>query len=455
MDRHPPYSEEAEQSVLGAILRNPEAIVRVQDILVPDDFYLDKHKKIYQAMLDLFNDSIPTDLVMVTESLRKNGLLDRIGAAFVASLTEVTPTAANIEHYARIVKEKSIVRQVISRATKIVNLAYEGEYESAEELVNKAEAAIFQIGMKSAKSTLTKAKDLVIKQMEAIYSRDAHKGITGISTTFKILDIWTAGWQRGELIVIAARPSMGKTSWAFQMAKDAAIKNGHRVAIFSLEINKEAAVEKLLINESMIDGQRARIGKLLDGDDQKLARAANRIAQAGIYIDDTPAITVPEIRTKCRKMKAEVGLDMIVIDYLQLMSSHKKTENRQREMSEITRSLKLLARELDVPVLVLSQLSRAVEYTADKKPNLSHLKDSGAIEADADVVVFLYRPEYYFPDTDKKGITEIIFAKQRNGPVGTVELAFLKNCTKFVSITTRPEDMGTEVKGEWPGEKSD
>lgn len=452
MDKIPPQNTEAEQSVLGSILRDPDALHKVIELISPPDFYRDPNSVIYQTILDLFNNNHPTDLITVTEELRKKGLIEQVGGyAAVAQLANMVPTSANVEYYARIVKDKSLTRKVISNANLILETAYAGEYETSEELVGFAESAMFQLGQKLVRNSLTHARDLVYNQLDTIQARDVKKGVTGISTTFGILDIWTAGWQRGELIVIAARPSMGKTSWAFQMAKDTAIRCGNKTAIFSLEVNKESAIEKMLVNEAMVDGQRVRIGKLDSEEGDRLINAADRIAKANIFIDDTAAITVPEIRSKCRKIKCETGLDMVVIDYLQLMNSHKKTENRQREVSEITRSLKLMARELDVPVLVLSQLTREVMKSNDKRPNLGHLKDSGSIEADADVVVFLHRDEYYNQDSEKKGITEIIVAKQRNGPVGTIELAFRKEYTRFAMLDTHHQAamMGKEVKGGW------
>lgn len=457
MDRIPPQNIEAEQSVLGSILRDPDAITKVIEILSPADFYRDGHRVAFEIMLDLFNNNLPTDLIAVTDELQKKGQLDKVGGAtYVAQLSSSIPTAANVEYYARIVKEKSLTRQVILNANLILQSAYSGDYETADELINLAESSMFAIGQKNVKGTLIPAKEIAIKQIDVIQARDAAKGVTGISTTFRALDFWTAGFQPADLIIIAARPSMGKTSFALQVAKDGAIKNGTKTAIFSLEVSKESLVEKLLVNESMVDGQRMRIGKFTDEDYDKMSYALSRICGADIFIDDTPDITVPEMRSKCRKLKAEKGLDLVVIDYLQLMNCHKKVNGRNHEISEISRSIKLMARELNVPVIALSQLSRAVEQRQDKHPMMSDLRESGSLEQDADMVMFLYRDEYYNPNSEKKGITEVIIGKQRNGPIGTVELGFLKNFTKFVPLETRRDelsDLGRQVDMEWPGGK--
>lgn len=455
MDRIPPQSIEAEQSVLGSILRDPEAITKVIEILSPADFYRDAHRSIFEIMFDLFNNNLPTDLIAVTDELQKKGQLDKVGgAAYIAQLSSAVPTAVNIEYYALVVKEKSLARQVIQNANLILQSAYSGDYETAEELINLAESSMFSIGQKNVKGSLVPAKEILLKQIDVIQSRDATKGVTGISTTFKALDFWTAGFQPADMIIVAARPSMGKTTFALQIAKDGAIKNGIKSAIFSLEVSKESLVEKLLINESMVDGQRMRIGKFEDDDYYKMSQGLSRICGADIFIDDTPDITVPEMRSKCRKLKAEKGLDLVVVDYLQLMNCHKKVNGRNHEISEISRSIKLMARELNVPVIALSQLSRAVEQRQDKHPMMSDLRESGSLEQDADLVMFLYRDEYYNPESEKRGITEVIIGKQRNGPIGTVELAFLKNFTKFMPLETRRDDvsdLGRPVNQEWPG----
>lgn len=457
MDNIPPQNLDAETSVLGSVLLDHEVLPAVIEILSPVDFYRQAHTDIFQSMLDLYNNREPVDLITLIERLKKQELLDNVGGvSYIAGLANLVPTTANVEYYAKIVKEKSLARQVILNANKILHTAYSEDFETAEELINFAESSMFQIGQKNVKGTLVPVKDVLYKQIDVIEARDASKGVTGISTTFKPLDYYTAGLQPADLIIIAARPSMGKTSLALQMAMDGSIKNGIKSAIFSLEVSRAALAEKMLVNKSMVDGQRIRLGKLNDEDWKKISFALTMITNADIFIDDTPDITVPDMRSKCRKLKVEKGLDLIVVDYLQLMNCHKKVKDRQQEISEISRALKLLARELNIPVITLSQLNRAVESRQDKHPIMSDLRESGSLEQDADLVMFLYRDDYYKLDSEKKGITEIIIGKQRSGPTGTIELGFIKECTRFTMLDTfhKAAGMGHEVKGgQWPGDR--
>ena len=455
MDKVPPHNLDAEQAVLGSVFRDPEVFADVSEIISSVDFYNSKHGAIFQTMADLYNNNLPPNLITVTEELQKSGKLDAIGGmSFVANLANCEPTGANAVHYSKIVKEKSVVRQVIKNAQNLVTMGYSGEYSSAEELVNKAEAAMFELGQKQVKSTLEPIRGLLHKRMDAIEERAKQKGISGISTTFKQLDIVTSGLHPSELIIVAARPSMGKTSFAFQVGMNSAIKHRKHAAIFSLEQDKERSIDQMLTNCAMVDGQRYQLGRLDDSEWYKLSNASGKLSTAPIYLDETAGISVSEIRSKCRRLKSQAGLDLIIIDYLQLMSGHKKAENRNLELSQISGGLKNLAKELKVPVIALSQLSREVEKRQIKKPALSDLRDSGALEQDADLIMFLYRDEYYNPDTDKKGIAEIIIAKQRHGPTGTVELAWLKEFRRFVELDVhrQAQNMGkVEEGGLWPG----
>lgn len=454
MDFIPPQNIEAEESVLGSILKDNEVLLNITDVISPYDFYRQAHSEIYQVILNLHNNNLPIDLITVTDQLQKENLLDVIGGtAYVARLANSVPTTAHAEHYARIIKEKSQIRQIINGANKILRTAQAGDFETAAELINLAETEIFDIGLKTVKGGLIPLKEIAMSHIDTIYSRRDKDGITGLETGLDVFDTWTAGLQDGDLIIVAARPSMGKTAFATQIGKDVSIRNAKSVAIFSLEMPKEQVYERLLVNESKVDGQKIRIGTFDEEEETKFNRASARLSAAKIFIDDTAGITVPEIRTKSRKLKISQGLDLIVIDYIQLMKCHKKAENRQREITEISLGLKNLAKELKVPVIALSQLSRAVEQRQDKIPNMSDLRESGSLEQDADLIIFLYRDEYYNKEkSKKKGIADIIIAKQRNGPVGTIELGFLERFTKFVPLQryARPEEMGQVEKGGWP-----
>ncbi len=433
LDKVPPHSMDAEQSVLGSMLLAPEAIAEVRTIITRKDFYRESHGVLFEVMCQMQDEGTPVDLTLLPDELLKKNRLDKVGGiTYVASLANIVPTAANAGHYARVVREKAVARRLIQTAGALIEKAY-GDYESIEGLIGEAQRGIFNMALETkGQGGLQDAYEIAHEVVDEILLRKPGQGIIGIQTGFRKLDVWTAGFHPGQLIVVAARPAMGKTSWAIQVAGYAAIFKKKRVAVFSLETSRQKIIEKLLVNHGMIDGQRVRLGVLNTEEEKKLIDAAGRIAQSSVMIDDTPRITVHEILARCRKAKLEKGLDLVVIDYIQQISGNNRTATRDREIGEITRALKMMALELKVPILALSQLSRAVEHTQDKRPSLSHLRESGSIEADADVVMFIYRPEYYFPEkTEVKGKTEIIVAKQREGPVGTVVVEFLKEFTRF------------------------
>ncbi|KNZ69734.1 replicative DNA helicase [Thermincola ferriacetica] len=442
LEKIPPQNLDAEQSVLGAMLIDKESIIKVSEILRPEDFYRDAHKHIYEAMLDLSERNEAVDLITLTEELRQRGFLDQVGgAAYVAGLATMVPTAANVEYYARIVEEKALLRNLINVATRIVALGYESDEEPTE-LIDTAEKMIFELSQRKAREGFSPLKNILMQTFDRIEDLYNNKGqITGVPSGFVDLDRLTSGFQPSDLIIVAARPSMGKTAFCLNIAQHAAVRGQVPVAIFSLEMSKEQLVQRILCSQAMVDQQKIRTGNLEEEDWKKLTKAAGPLSQAPIYIDDTPGLSVSEMRAKARRLKAEKGLGLIVIDYLQLMSaSSRRSENRQQEISEISRSLKLLARELQAPVIALSQLSRAVEQRQDKRPMMSDLRESGSLEQDADLVMFIYRDDYYNPESEKRGISELIIAKQRNGPVGTVELGFLKEFTKFVNLERHRAD---------------
>ncbi|HHV63492.1 MAG TPA: replicative DNA helicase [Peptococcaceae bacterium] len=434
----PPHNLEAEQAVLGALMLDPQKGSIVFEILQPEDFYRDGHKYIYMVIRDIYERGDPVDLVTVAESLRQAGRLESIGGiGTISQIAASVPSAANIEHYARIVAEKSLLRQLIKMGGYLQEKGYEAS-EDALNLLDEAERLILEISQRQTKEGFATIRSILLKTFEKIEYLYSNKGnLTGVPTFFKELDRITSGWQPADLIIIAARPSMGKTALALNMAQNAAVRAGIPVAIFSLEMSKEQLVQRLLCSEAMVDQQRVRTGELLDSDWPKLSQAVGPLSEAPIFIDDTVGISLAELRSKARKLKMEQGLGLIVIDYLQLMTLGRKAESRQQEVAAISRGLKGVARELNVPVIALSQLNRGVEQRQDKRPLMSDLLESGSIEADADVVSFIYRDEYYHPESDKKGIAEIIIAKHRNGPVGTVELGYLKEFTKFVNLDKR------------------
>lgn len=439
LDRVPPQSVEAEQAVLGAMLIEREAISKVAEILRQEDFYREAHRLIYNAAVDLFNKNDAVDLVTVTEFLRKDDKLEGAGGiSYITSLANSVPTAANVLYHARIVEEKSLLRQLINAATNIAGLGYEAS-EEVGDILDSAEKMILDVSNRKVGQEFTPIKSIIFEAFDRIQGLYESKGgITGLSSGFKDLDRLTSGLQPSDLILIAARPSMGKTAFVLNIASHVAIREKKTVAFFSLEMSKEQLVQRMLCSEAPIDSQRLRVGDLEGKDWQKLVNAADRLSSAGIFIDDTPGITVLEMRAKARRLKIEHDLQLIIVDYLQLMQGsgrNKGSENRQQEISEISRSLKGLARELGVPVIALSQLSRSVESRQVKKPMLSDLRESGSLEQDADIVAFLYREDYYNPDTENKNITDVIIAKHRNGPVDTVQLFFHKQFTKFADLS--------------------
>ena len=430
----PPQNIEAEKAVLGAMLIKKDAIIEVQEILRPEDFYREAHKVAYEAMLKLTDNEEAVDIVTLTEELRKEEQLERVGGVrFVTDIANTVPTAANISYHAKIVKEKAELRRLIDAATAIAAAAYEDTDEVAN-IMDDAEKRILAVAAGQSTDGFEPMKTILLRTFDRINDLYDSKGnITGISTGFKDLDNLTSGLQPSDLVLVAARPSMGKTAFTLNMASYIGLHNLGTVAFFSLEMSKEQLMQRMLCSEGGIDAQRLRTGQLEDEEWTRLVETANRLNNAPIFIDDTAGITVMEMRSKARRLKAEHGLSVIFIDYLQLMQGRpsKNSDNRQQEISEISRSLKALARELNVPVIALSQLSRSVESRQVKRPMLSDLRESGSLEQDADIVMFLYREDYYDKDTEAKNITEVIIAKHRNGPVDTIKLFFQKEFTKF------------------------
>lgn len=433
--RVPPHNIEAEQAVLGAILLDNDIIADVVEILKPEDFYRESHGIIYRTILELYDRNQPADLITVTDELNQRKLLEKVGgAAYLTSLVAGVNSISNVQHYCKIIEEKAVMRKLIVASSEIMDSGY-SESDDVESILDIAEQKIFDIAQSRNRQPFTHIKDILIETIDRIDELYKNKGkIIGLPSGFVDLDMKTSGFQPSDLILIAARPSMGKTAMAMNIVEYVAVKQKVPVMVFSLEMSKQQLTQRLLCSLSMVDSHRLRMGDLTEEDWPKLAAAVGILADAPIYIDDTPAITTMEMRAKCRRLKLEKGLGLVVIDYLQLMQSNKKAESRQQEVSEISRSLKALAREIDVPVIALSQLSRAPETRSDHRPMLSDLRESGSIEQDADIVMFLYRDDYYNPDTDKKNIAEVIIAKQRNGPTGTVELAWLGQYTKFANI---------------------
>ena len=434
MSRMPPHNMEAEQSVLGCMLLDKESVATATDFLNSDDFYADAHKEIFDSMVEIYDRGEPVDLVTVTEQLRQRGTLEAVGGvAYLSDLSMAVPSTANIKYYVDIVEEKAILRRLIAACNEIIKQSYEAR-EEIDLIIDHAEKSIFQITQRNTASDFEPIKTVLLDTYAKIEELSKNKGkIIGVPTGFHDFDQKTSGLQPSDFILVAGRPSMGKTSFVLNIAQYAAIRANVPVAIFSLEMSKDQLVQRMLSAEANVELQKIRTGDLSEEDWIKLVEAAGPLSQAPIYIDDTPGISVMEMRSKARRLKLEKGLGMIIIDYLQLMSGRGRAESRQQEISEISRSLKALARELGVPVVTLSQLSRAPEARTDHRPMLSDLRESGAIEQDADLVAFLYRDEYYNPDTEKKNIAEVIIAKQRNGPTGTVELVWLGQYTKFAN----------------------
>ena len=435
-ERIPPHSTEAEKSVLGAALLSKDALFDVVEVVKPQDFYDKNHTEIFEAMLDLNRKNVPVDALTVAEELKKRGSLDMVGGrAYVASLSSGTPTTSNALEYGKIVAEKASVRRLIDTADDIVVKGYEGGMD-ANQMLDYAESGIFEISQLRQKGQYAHIRDVLISNIEIIdKASQMEGGLTGITTGFKYLDTMTSGLQKSDLIILAARPAMGKTAFALSLALNAAVKGRASVMMFSLEMSKEQLGQRLLSMESKVDMQSLKTGRLERRDWDDINIAMDVLSGANIHIDDTAGITIMEMKSKCRRLKAEEGLDLVVIDYLQLMTPEGKSDSRTKEISVISRNLKLLARELDCPVIVLSQLSRAPETRTDHRPMLSDLRESGSIEQDADIVIFLYRDEYYNEDTESPGECEVIVAKHRSGPTGTVKLAWLEKLTRFVDST--------------------
>lgn len=432
-----PHSMEAEQSVIGAMLMDKDAISSASEIIGKDDFYHTTYGVLYQAMNELYEKGTPVDLVTLQDHLKHMDVPPEISSlSYIKEVLDAVQTSANVKYYADIVAEKATLRKLIKLNEEIANTCYVGN-EPLEGILEDTEKKVFNLVQNRNTSDYVPIDEVVMNALKRVSDASKTKGtVTGIPSGFKDLDYMTAGLQPSDLILIAARPSMGKTAFVLNIAQNVAFKSEKAVAIFSLEMSKEQLVNRLFSLESQVDAQLLRTGDLKDDDWSKLAAGASTIGNSRMIIDDTPSISISEMRSKCRKYKLEMGLDMIIIDYLQLMSGKVggRAESRQQEISEISRSLKALARELEVPVVALSQLSRAVEQRPDKRPMLSDLRESGAIEQDADVVMFIYRDEYYNKESEKKGIAEIIIAKQRNGPVGGVDLAWLSQYTKFGNL---------------------
>ncbi len=430
-----PHSVEAEQSVIGSMIIDREAIIVASELITADDFYNKQYGVLFDTMVELNDAGSPVDVVTLQNKLREKNVPPEVSSLeFVRDLITSVPTSANVRYYANIVGEKALLRRMIRLNEEISNACYAGS-DSTESILEETEKKVFQLVQNRNSGEFVPIRQVVMNALDKIEKASKTKGsVTGVATGFHDLDYRTAGMQPSDLVLIAARPSMGKTAFALNIAQHVAFRLNQAVAIFSLEMSKEQLVNRMFSLESSVNAQNLRTGQLNDREWERLIESAGVIGRSNLIIDDTPGISIAELRSKCRKFKMEHGLSMVIIDYLQLMSGGGRTDSRQQEISEISRSLKAIARELNVPVLALSQLSRAVEQRPDHRPMLSDLRESGAIEQDADVVMFIYRDDYYHKDTEKKGVSEIIIAKQRNGPIGTVELAWLPEYTKFANL---------------------
>ncbi len=434
----PPHDIQAEQAVLGSMLLDKDAVIDAIEVLKEDSFYREDNKMIFSAILSLYAKSEPIDLITVKSELTENGNFDKIGGLeYLSSLPDKVPTTANVDRYIKIVEEKALTRNLIQTANELISLGYD-ETEEVNNILELAEKKVFDLSQNKSTKGYSSIKDVLVSsfaELEKLYNQKGR--ISGITTGFTDLDRQTSGLHNSDLIIVAARPAMGKSAFAINIATNAALKDKVPVAIFNLEMSKEQVVNRILCCEAMVDSNKLRTGQIEDNDWMKLASASGILSEAPIYIDDTPGISIMEIRAKCRKLKMEKNIGLIVIDYLQLIqgSSNKRNSSREQEISEISRSLKILAKELDVPVIALSQLSRAAEQRKDDhRPMLSDLRESGAIEQDADIVMFIYREDYYNPETENKNVAEIILAKHRGGSTGTVNLAWLSNYTKFANL---------------------
>lgn len=442
LDRVPPQNIEAEQSVLGAILIEQSAIAKISDILQPEDFYREAHKLVYRSAMTLFERGEAIDFITVIDMLRREEALERAGGiSYITSLANGVPTAANIVFHAKIVLEKSLLRRLIHAATDIAAMGY-AETEEVERVLDHAEQKILEVATRKIGQDFAPIKEIIFSTLDKIDEMHKAKGgITGLSTGFTNLDKLTGGFQRSDLILIAARPSMGKTAFVLNVAQHMATRDKKSVAIFSLEMPREQLAMRMMCAEGLIDSQHFRTGAMSNDEWKNLVDAADRLSASPMFIDDTAGVNAVELRNKARRISKEHGLDCIIIDYLQLMDggAHSRIDNRQQQISDISRSLKALARELKVPVIALSQLSRGPESRTSRKPMLSDLRESGSLEQDADMVAFLYREDYYNPETEKKNLTELIIAKNRNGPTETVELYFHKNFTRFTDYSPRTD----------------
>ena len=445
LSRPLPQNTEAEQAVLGAILIESTVINQVLEILIPEDFYKEAHRKIFNSMIDLDRDNKPIDLLTLFDHLKSNGnLLEEVGeSSYLTYLTELVPTTENVDYYAKLVKEKSILRKLVMAATDI---AHRGNDENVDldEFIDRAEHTILDIAQNKIKPSFYDSRELAVKALETIEQLHARKElVTGIPTGFEKLDYMTSGLQNADLVIIAGRPGLGKTSISLNIAAHAAMEHGKSIGIFSLEMTKEQLMLRMLSNKSKVSYSNIRSGYIKDEDLEKLVHAADELGQAKIYIDDTPAITVLEIRAKARRQQRDKGLDLIIVDYLQLMRGSRRVESREREIAEISGSLKALAKELSIPVIAVSQLSRQTESRSDRRPQLADLRESGAIEQDADLVLFIHRADVYKKaDEEKDGIAELIIGKQRNGPIGSIKLAFLekRGVPSFENLAPEYED---------------
>ena len=438
----PPNDIEAEQAVLGSMLTDKDAVVAAIEVLKEEDFYREDNKAIYGAILNLYNRAEPVDIITLKDELLSIGKFDSVGGLeYLAELPEKVPTTANVDRYIKIVEEKSLLRSLIKTANEIITLGY-NPTEDVEDIMDAAEKKIFNIMQSKNQKGYSPIKEILIDtftQLEQLYNQKKH--VTGVPTGFASLDYKTAGLHNSDLILIAARPAMGKSAFALNIATNAAVRGKVPVEIFSLEMSKEQMVNRILCSEAMVDSNKVRTGKIEEQDWMKLAGALGPLSESEIYIDDTPGISVMEIRAKCRKLKLEKNIGLVIIDYLQLVqASNNKKGSREQEISEISRSLKILAKEINVPVIALSQLSRAPEQRPDHRPMLSDLRESGAIEQDADIVMFLYRDDYYNQESEKKNVAEVIMAKHRAGSTGTVELLWLGEYTKFVNLEKNREE---------------
>lgn len=434
LQKIPPNSMEAEQSVLGAMLLDKEAVSVATEFISGEDFYREAHKEIFEAIVDIFDKGQPVDLITLPEKLKVRNTLEAVGGiTYLTNLMSIVPSTHNVGHYAKIIEEKSLLRKLIKASNEIMGKSYEAR-EDVVNVIDMAEKCIFDISLNRSSQGFVHIKKILNTNFDKIEELYLNKGrITGVSTGFDDLDEMLSGLQKSDLVLVAARPSMGKTSFILNMVQQAGIRDKVATAIFSLEMSKEQLTQRILCAEALIDSHRLRTGDITEDEWIKLARAMGPLSEAPIFVDDTPSISMSEMRAKCRKLKIEHNLGLILIDYLQLMTGSGKYDSRQQEISDISRSLKGLAKELGIPIVACAQLSRAPEMRADHHPIMSDLRESGAIEQDADVIMFLYRDEYYHPDTEKKNIGEVIISKQRNGPTGTVELVWLGQFTKFAN----------------------